>query len=201
MSHYSFAHNPIELATWARKCANRLVKMFPQSGTSSMDSMRPVFVYRGMSGIATVTALTMALKGRIPFEMMYIRKEGESTNGHSDFEYSYNRLGLGDSLLVPVFVDDFLSTGKTFGEVMAVFQKESSTELDVSQVLCCLTNSSNSVYATDYDNTKPRTVPVSGSSYTSFTSNFKREPVEQFLAKCHEFSTVFSWDDVVTDDF
>jgi hypothetical protein len=116
-THYSLAQKPIEMMTQAKLWASAIRKWSRKNGSAI-----PIFMYSGMSGVASATALALALhrgdrKNKSPFQfgMMYVRKKGEKSHGepvehdlkqHADDQSFWDRA-------VPVFVDDFICSGDT----------------------------------------------------------------------------------------
>lgn len=103
--HYSLAHQPLELNAWAQQTATKLKK--------KLGKYHPIFIYRGMSGIATFTALSIAYAtkfGSDSFSAMYVRKPNEDAHG-LDVEYDINVQASDPSIFV--FVDDFICGGST----------------------------------------------------------------------------------------
>lgn len=103
-THYSHAQSPALLVQWAMVAAANL-KAFAQN-----NNVVPLLVYRGMSGVATATALSIEAS-RIGLEvgMVYVRKDNEQSHGVQ----VEHHLASWDMPLAPVFVDDFLDTGAT----------------------------------------------------------------------------------------
>lgn len=107
MSHYSKAQEIGALNEWAEVAAKEVFKQVRKIDKKA----KPLLIYRGMSGIATSTALASAmyrLKGMQDFGMMYVRKKEEKSHG-SRVEHSYNY----KHKYVIVFVDDFVTSGDT----------------------------------------------------------------------------------------
>lgn len=74
----------------------------------------PVLCYTGFSGIAAATMITAYLSDMgVRVEQVYVRKPGEKSHG-GKIEFSNRNLG---SHAVPVFVDDFVDSGKTHERV------------------------------------------------------------------------------------
>lgn len=117
MSHYSNAQIPRLLSTWAWASAQMLARRYGKGGTQyGVES--PVLVYTGMSGVASATALVLAME-RLPkslqfaYGMAYIRKEHEKSHGQPvEFEWVNTSRGLREAQAV-VFVDDFICLGTT----------------------------------------------------------------------------------------
>ncbi len=111
-THYSQAQCPKKLANLTRKMGKALI-----AGLKQYPDAHPVLCYRGMSGVASATALALwwagtRLKGTesLP-SMAYVRKEGEDSHG-SPVEFEW-RGGACDTNVVLIFVDDFISSGTT----------------------------------------------------------------------------------------
>lgn len=120
MGHYSLAHNPAAMNAWASKMARNVAKKY--SGTNRI----PVLTYRGMSGIATATALANALvrlKNCPSFYMMYCRKYDEVTNGNPEYEMTLIKKNELDAPTEYdfVFVDDFICSGESLAECARMF--------------------------------------------------------------------------------
>lgn len=108
-SHYSNALDPGLLLEWAEDKAVLLLGLTLATPSSSL-----VLCYRGMSGVAHATALSMSLARRDTIvKMVYVRKAEEDSHGNpmewSDAVYDDDTI---------VFVDDFISTGKTYEAVI-----------------------------------------------------------------------------------
>lgn len=109
-THYSDSMLPAVLATWAVVMARDIVNKFSKKG--EFASCIPVLCYSGMSGIAHATALSLELskKKNFIFNLIYVRKQNESTHGHSvEWSSSYSKR----SKYMLIFVDDFISSGTT----------------------------------------------------------------------------------------
>lgn len=108
--HYSNAMKTESLTEWA-ECAARKI-----SEDEDIKEYTPVLAYRGMSGIASATALSIALHGiGIEFEMFYVRKEGEKSHGES---YEMSFFPSANQRFLIIFVDDFIVTGDTYHGVI-----------------------------------------------------------------------------------
>ena len=133
-SHYSKAHEPRLLSDWAEIKAGAIIAAFNATPVSKRQP--PLLCYSGMSGIAHATALSIALyrvSPRFRFGMAYVRKSGEKSHGitvESRTQGDYTKYK-------PIFVDDFIDTGKTFKRVKQMISGEFG--LDVKTV--CLYNS------------------------------------------------------------
>lgn len=125
--HYSHAQTPIAMTKWSRAMAKVLTKHYTKNG------IVPVFVYTGMSGIATMTALSLALvaqKNSITFGMMYVRKADENSHGQKIETCMSENTYLDVKDLrynnIPhefVFVDDFICNGTTLISCALAYQK------------------------------------------------------------------------------
>ena len=134
--HYSHAQTPLALTKWSRAMAKVLTKHY------NKGSVIPVFVYTGLSGIATATALMMALsaqKDGIVFGMMYVRKDGEDSHGQKiEVNMSENtNLDIHDIKQYDknhefVFVDDFICKGETLVRCALAYQNYMNTALTFS---------------------------------------------------------------------
>lgn len=126
-THYSDAHNPKKLKAWAEKTATVLLPIIQASPTPVM------FCYRGMSGVAVTTALSLALQNlrekkvkgftKIRFEFAYVRKPGVESHG-LDVECSQGYSGLSYKNYRFILVDDFIESGDTMSAVLKKIRKE-----------------------------------------------------------------------------
>ena len=108
-SHYSKAQSPKEMYSFAKKAAKALIEW------ADKNNYHPVLCYSGMSGIATATAISIALHNKRPsfeYGMIYVRKENEKSHG---FRTEMANADCG----VLVFVDDFIDSGDTMKYVCA----------------------------------------------------------------------------------
>lgn len=105
-THYSLSLNPGKLSRAAKHKAAQLVYKL-------RDNEVPILIYRGMSGIAAATALSLALDtmGR-ECGMIYVRKDNEYSHGNDNYERAMPAICMGQ-VFVMVFVDDFCSSGRT----------------------------------------------------------------------------------------
>lgn len=116
-THYSNVQNTSDLKWHADKWGDEVIKEC--TGSNKKQKLFPVFVYRGMSGVGSATALALAIHNQDPdfgFGMVYVRKEHEGSHG-SDIEHN---MDCHDGLLRKrlYFVDDFTSTGESFARAM-----------------------------------------------------------------------------------
>jgi orotate phosphoribosyltransferase len=81
-----------------------------------LNGSRPILVYRGMSGTAMATAVS--LMATTDVGMVYARKKTEKCHSSDKAVFRIPRQKTGEPLPVLVFVDDFISTGKTKRETM-----------------------------------------------------------------------------------
>lgn len=125
-SHYYASMRPDQLRKWAKMVARKLP---PHLGLHL-----PIFCYRGMSGTAHVTALTMYWKG--DFGMFYARKTDEHTNGNQRFEKSTPHNFTSKTPVIPVFVDDFVASGETRDFVMKIAFEELDIPPTLTHYLC-----------------------------------------------------------------
>jgi len=123
-THYSNAQNIQELTENASSWAKRIMEE-----CKGRRKLYPILCYRGMSGIASATAIAMQLHQQDPlfkFGMVYVRKEDEDSHG-SDLEMT----GISDvpdvKRRVLVFVDDFICAGYTKRAVLDAIVKMSKT--------------------------------------------------------------------------
>lgn len=123
--HYSHAQTPLALTKWSRAMAKVLTKHYSKGETV------PIFVYTGMSGVATATALFLALaaqKKSITYGMMYVRKKDEDSHGQPIETCMSEDCGsdVYDLKTHPhefVFVDDFICAGNTLVYCALTYQK------------------------------------------------------------------------------
>lgn len=110
---------PEKLLLWGEKSAACIERLCKET------KRRPTIFYRGMSGIslATATAMVYGMKAGNALNMLYCRKASEVSDfadchGLKNYEYSgeaWNPVSGPDETLF-IFLDDFLSTGKSFGK-------------------------------------------------------------------------------------
>jgi len=127
-SHYSKAQNISELNFNCAAWATHIMKMC----NKRRRNWFPILCYRGMSGIASATAVAMQMHLKDPefaFGMVYVRKEDEDSHG-SDLEMN----GIEDvpegKRRVLVFVDDFICGGTTRRHCMHAITKMMDTDSD-----------------------------------------------------------------------
>jgi len=117
--HYSLAHSPVSMNKWDAVMARKIAKQYKDS------NKYPVFTYRGMSGVATVTALVGALarlKDVPVFAMLYCRKYDEVTNGNCFYEYTVSDPIKSKPMNAEfVFVDDFICSGESLAECARIY--------------------------------------------------------------------------------
>ena len=107
-THYSPTQSLLRLAALAEEGADLLTE-------AGLTTNETVLVYRGMSGVSFATAVGLALNARSALSrdkqvgFAYIRKDNEESHG-SDIEH----LGQVGSWKNFVFIDDFISSGRTF---------------------------------------------------------------------------------------
>lgn len=106
-SHYSCAFNLDEMRKFCMKAGDEL-KSFSDSKKCDI-----VFIYSGMSGVATATALSHILyfEYSILAHMVYVRKRFEEAHGNTFVEYSQNKNVY--SKYAIFFVDDLIDSGET----------------------------------------------------------------------------------------
>lgn len=122
-THYGSAMNLIWLRNNSRKVAQILLEKFP--------TKKFIFCYSGMSGVANVTALMLALLDRDAskaFGLVYVRKEEERTNSDNREEWSINNdaLPISADEIILVFVDDFICTGATLERTLLALHNSTS---------------------------------------------------------------------------
>lgn len=123
MSHYSRAQKPAELRANTIKTGKILASL-----TLGRDE-ELVLVYRGMSGIATATAMSLwwhsttykDAKGR-GLSMAYVRKDSEVNDCHGDrVETEWSSEHARSRRLNLVFIDDFVSSGESMRKALSGF--------------------------------------------------------------------------------
>lgn len=155
MSHYSPAQKHQTLADFARAGADWIMDVFPQL-KNKLDTRHqyadgyPVLVYRGMSGVACATALAQQLWGAygVDIAMCYVRKPEETSHGNSietEISWAHHRRSGEETLtFVPVFVDDFVSGGKT--RIASIEGAQAYLKLDLTTVYTMQANPGYSVW-------------------------------------------------------
>lgn len=133
-SHYSRAQQPGPLMKWSLDAAQELVLMF---SAGEYKDFYPVLVYTGMSGIATATALSLAIGDeRLRFGMMYVRKEGEKSHGTG-----VETCNVETNLPIKfIFCDDFISNGDTCIRVFEKLMSRFNVLIEMEDVLCALSS-------------------------------------------------------------
>jgi hypothetical protein len=113
-SHYSWGQEPDRLIRWSHEKALELDHLLDEIEPRSPI---PIFCYRGMSGTAHATALSLAWYSiiRKPFGMIYVRKPEEDSHGNSHYERA---LGQVEGHAILVFVDEQISSGDTQRETL-----------------------------------------------------------------------------------
>lgn len=106
-THYSHAFEHDKLEQWATKGVQQLRSLID-------PALVPVFCYTGFSGSAHGQAVVRAwIKNyHADYGEVYVRKEGEQTHGGAT-EWSFSSPTARKSKQIIVFVDDFVSSGKT----------------------------------------------------------------------------------------
>lgn len=102
--------NPSVLADWGRTIVSEMLELMD-------DNKFPVIVYRGMSGIAAATAMSIMIppNKQGDFGMIYVRKKGEKAHGGKMEYTNLNRAGYRP--MVFIIVDDFIQSGATVLEI------------------------------------------------------------------------------------
>lgn len=117
-SHYSLAFNTEFMINWAKE----QVEIFLENLENYLDGYnidyKIILCYSGMSGISHATHIaTEFYKKRIKVFHLYVRKQGEKSNGRSiEDSISFNTL---EEKCIFIFVDDFIFEGKTLNHVMS----------------------------------------------------------------------------------
>lgn len=143
MGHYSdYATNPKVLRKVAMWLAAELEQQYP-------EELYGLF-FTGLSGTSLAYAMMQYLDPKRCFPM-YVRKTHERSHGH-DVEIFSERWH--DKALLPVFVDDFLSTGKTLNNCWQAVKPLASFKVDVKPiaVLGCSGTDENDIWTWN-DNT------------------------------------------------
>jgi len=107
-THYSMAFDLNRMQTLCNEAAFKLNEYQKENKCDI------VFVYSGMSGIATATALAHYLYCGydIAAHMIYVRKENDINHNGSNVEWSDNDLKYHKAVVF--FVDDLIESGDTF---------------------------------------------------------------------------------------
>lgn len=176
MSHYSLAFRPAILNKWADAAATQVIA---QSWTKL-----PVFIYSGMSGIVTATAVSLAiarLSSSFPYAMMYVRKPGEESHGNKiEYEHINSQQHYTSPFdTTPVFVDDFIATGDTLLRCLAAYQQDAFTTVEISSIFVLLSGSyGNGPGLETLDTTCDRTRPLRLTNlYARLNSELRRNQV------------------------
>lgn len=113
--HYGKALHPRELNDWAELCAGSFIEMF----TGPRANQYPILCYRGMSGVATATALAGALvrKKYEYFGQIYVRKPHETSESNGIPMEGMVEATSKEPMLV--FCDDFIGGAATFNYVIS----------------------------------------------------------------------------------
>ena len=131
MAHYSPGQKPSVLMSSAAEEASALVNHFGPLLAGEDCETHIMLVYAGMSGVACATALALACFQQTgeQVEMAYVRKDGEYSHGsavESEVEWNMRKGFDAARRYTLVFVDDFISSGKTaarcFEKAMATFK-------------------------------------------------------------------------------
>lgn len=111
MSHYSCAQKLYRLKRFAEYSAAKIAR-----NIKGEDDYQYALVYSGMSGIALATAVSLELLTayNVLIDMIYVRKQGETSHGDS-IETS---IDLETKNLRLIFIDDFIESGKTLAYVL-----------------------------------------------------------------------------------
>lgn len=107
-SHYSKAFEGHKFYQSLRYAADEIVQEFENAGVGF-----PVLCYSGFSGTTAATVLALYISESMRVEQLYVRKPTEKCHGNP-IESSSDDLSGG----VPIFVDDFVSSGYTLNYVM-----------------------------------------------------------------------------------
>lgn len=127
-THYSMAFNIKEMKAYCVEAANAL-NAFQQDCGADI-----VFMYSGLSGVSTATALAHYLfneHGIIP-HMIYVRKVGENNHNDSTIEHSDNDVG---NFIALFFVDDLIESCDTINRTVEFgLDADFLEDFDVSEV-------------------------------------------------------------------
>lgn len=131
MSHYSLAFRPDLLSEWANTTAKALKARYKR-----YPDRYPSFVYRGMSGIVSATALMLALNRgkKLPkMRMNYVRKEHERSHGNYmevDYIWDCPASIWARTEQDVIFIDDFIDSGATFEAAMRAVYRYTHASYD-----------------------------------------------------------------------
>jgi hypothetical protein len=130
-THYSHSQEPTHL--WAK--TNQAAQFLLDHPPSKPENL--VLVYRGLSGVAGATAVSLAyhqLTGKA-LAMLYVRKRGEKSHSETVIEVVCSVLRPGNTTkrFHPVFVDDLIATGQTRRECLWAFLDYFRAKVPVSQ--------------------------------------------------------------------
>lgn len=116
-SHYAPSQDVIRLRVFGKLVSDLIKKQAEKENAS------PVLVYAGYSGAALATAVQLAYyeatEERIA--MFYVRREDEKSHHGARPESNFDVTP--SAKLMPVFVDDIISSGVTFRRVMREYNK------------------------------------------------------------------------------
>lgn len=163
-THYSRVMDAELLLSESSGNARKLVEV------ASRLNKCPLLVYRGMSGVGYATGLAMCLiqnYRELKFGQFYVRKDEEKSHSHQKYEVyaDEKRITKGPSVFAPldlertfrnyfpVFVDDFICTGRTMVKCMIHLPFWKPEEW---MILCSSNESYNpGEYPEDYDKEYP----------------------------------------------
>lgn len=132
-SHYGKAMYALKLRLWAKEAAEDVNHQFLKVHKKEF----PVFVYSGMSGIATATALTQVLNPRLQFGMIYVRKPKEKSHGKA-VETNNLHAAVGKEIRF-IFCDDFICEGNTCVHVFNSIQDRFLERIVMDDILVAFT--------------------------------------------------------------
>jgi hypothetical protein len=116
-SHYSNAQDVGALRDSANAMVRSLMARVEELSVEKGRNVVPILYYRGYSGAALATAILLTAPERFAdyLTMVYVRKENEDSHGDK-IEYHVGEAARvsGPKVLMPVFVDDFISSGETY---------------------------------------------------------------------------------------
>jgi len=135
-SHYGPSMKAKRLRAWSEIAARRLVQY------CTAESKIPVLMYRGMSGVAAATALSLQIPENFRFIMAYVRKPEEESHGKpvqwADSHQKIDEEDEGEPYeqkdCIFVVVDDFISSGDTVCAIINGVQKLIGAHLHVDSI-------------------------------------------------------------------
>jgi len=126
-THYGISMNAVDLRKWADQTAKDIVF------TCEARKVTPIFLYSGMSGIASATALMLSLPSDFQYGMAYVRKDNEDSHGCA-VELAFVDGPPTPNKCIFVFVDDFVCSGNTFAFTFRKYMLRFSVEIKKTQI-------------------------------------------------------------------